>query len=53
MGYTIFMNLVVVKNPIRPRKNTAEGDEKHVMLFMGESRRVLAKNRGQARRPDR
>ena len=25
MGYTIFMNLVAAKNPVRPRKNTAEG----------------------------
>ena len=39
-------NNVAAKNPVRPRKNTAEGG-------VGEFRRVLAKNRGQSRRPAR
>ena len=40
----IFSQFIAAKNPVRPRKNTAEGG-------WGEFRRVLAKNRGQARRP--
>ena len=39
----IFSQFAAAKNPVRPRKNTAEGG-------WGEFRRVLAKNRGQPRR---
>ena len=40
----IFSQFAAAKNPVRPRKNTAEGG-------WGEFRRVLAKNRGQTPPP--
>lgn len=43
IGYE-YTNGKLEKISVRPRKNMAEGDEKHVMLLMGEFRRVLAKS---------